>query len=295
MAVPVQAVSATYRGVSEAYENFRGISLLRMVLGVLNFLGPYWVAHYSTSLAWLVATLLVSRLFALVVFHQLAMHCIRSEALHVRSSNSGTNKANINKRLLAFGGWVTVSSVIGPLLVQADRFVIAGTISAAAVAAYTIPYEAVVQSLFIVGAVSSVAFPSLTKQMQQHDGQWQVSFRIWLRRVAWVMLAVTSAMALLLPALLPLWIGPNLPSESVLVGQILCLGVFANSIGSMYYSLLHAKGRSDITAKLHLIELPLFLFALYWLIPPYGLYGVAWAWAGRAAFDAVFLKILSKN
>ena len=233
VAVPVQAISATFRGVNEAYENFRGISLLRMALGVLNFLGPYWVAHYATSLAWMVATLLISRLVALVVFRQLAMRCIHREAHQAINTSPSTNQATIHKRLLAFGGWVTVSSVLGPLLVQADRFVIAGVISAAAVGAYTLPYEVVVQTLFIVGAVSSVAFPSLTKQMHQNDGRWQVSFRIWLRRVAWVMLLVTGAMALLLPVLLPFWMGVNLPPESVLVGQILCLGVFANSIGAM--------------------------------------------------------------
>lgn len=295
VAVPVQAISATYRGVNEAFENFRGISLLRMALGVLNFLGPYLVAHYSTSLTWLVSTLLISRLLALAVFRHLAIHCIRGNLDHQVSPSASTDRAKIRRQLVAFGGWVTVSSVIGPLLVQADRFVIAGFISAAAVASYAIPYEVVVQSLIIVGAVSSVAFPSLTKQMHQDAGQWQVSFRRWLRIVFWVVLAVTASMALLLPTLLPLWIGPNLPPESVLIGQILCFGVFANSIGSMYYSLLHAKGRSDITAKLHLIELPLFLLALSLLIGTHGLYGVAWAWVGRTVFDAIFLKILSKN
>lgn len=295
VAVPIQAISATYRGVNEAFEKFRGISLLRMMLGALNFLGPYLIAHYSTSLAWLVSTLLISRLAALVAFRHLAIRCIRSNLDHQFNPPARTSKAEIKKRLFAFGGWVTVSSVVGPLLVQADRFVIAGLISAAAVATYTIPYEVVVQSLIIVGSVSSVAFPSLTKQMHQDPSQWQSSFRRWLRIVILVMLVVTAALALLLPTLLPLWIGHNLPVESVLIGQILCLGVFANSIGSMYFSLLHAKGRSDITAKLHLIELPLFIFALSFLIDIYGLYGVAWAWVGRTVFDAIFLKILSKN
>jgi len=291
IAVPVQAISATYRGVNEAFEKFRGISLLRMVLGALNFLGPFLIAHYSTSLVWLVSTLLLSRLAALAVFHHLAMRCLGSRAGHA----ANTDMAAIRRRLFSFGGWVTVSSVVGPLLVQADRFVIAGLISAAAVATYTIPYEVVTQSLIIVGSVTSVAFPSLTKQMHQDPTLWQASFRRWLHIVIWVVLIFTASLALLLPTLLPLWIGHNLPVESVLIGQILCLGVFANSVGSMYYSLLHAKGRSDITAKLHLIELPLFLLALSLLIDAYGLYGVAWAWVGRTIFDAILLKILSKN
>jgi|APLak6261659701_1056019.scaffolds.fasta_scaffold01743_2 O-antigen/teichoic acid export membrane protein len=295
VAVPVQAISATYRGVNEAFENFRGISLLRMVLGVLNFLGPYLIAQHSINLAWLVSTLLVSRLLALTVFRYLAMRCVRKNIRKQPNSTSSMDKAQIRKRLFAFGGWFTLSSVISPLLVQSDRFVIAGVISATAVATYTIPYEVVVQSLIIVGAVSSVAFPSLTKLIHEKPGQWHVMFRRWLMIVASIMLTVTTTLALLLPIILPLWIGKGLPKESVMIGQILCIGVFANSIGAMYFALLHAKGRSDITAKLHLLEFPLFIAALYTLIGEYGIYGAALAWVGRMIFDTTFLKILSRD
>ena len=295
VAVPVQAISATFRGVNEAFENFRGISLLRMALGALNFLGPYLIAQHSTNLAWLVSTLLVSRLLALTVFRYLALRCVRNNLKSQPNAISSMNKLQVNKRLFKFGGWFTLSSLISPLLVQSDRFVIAGVISATAVATYTIPYEVVVQSLIIVSAVSSVAFPSLTKLMHEKPGQWHGMFRRWLLIVTIIMLTVTSTLALLLPVILPLWIRNNLPKESVLIGQILCIGVFANSIGAMYFALLHARGRSDITAKLHLLELPLFVAALYTLIGEYGLYGAAWAWVGRMIFDATLLKILSRK
>ena len=295
LAVPIQAISATYRGVNEAFENFRDISLLRMVLGVLNFLGPYLVAQYTTNLAWLVATLLVSRLVALLVFRYLAVRCVYSNLEIQLNASSSMDEIQIKRRLFAFGGWFAVSSVISPVLLQADRFVIAGVISATAVATYTIPYEVVVQSLIFAGAITSVAFPNLTKLMHGQPGQWQEVFRRWLFIVSVVMLIVTTMLALLLPIILPLWIGSSLPNESVLIGQILCLGVFASSIGSMHLALLHAKRRSDITAKLHIFELPLFVAALYALISAYGLYGAAWAWVGRAVFDALFLKFLSRN
>jgi O-antigen/teichoic acid export membrane protein len=295
VAVPVQAMSATYRGVNEAFENFRGISIVRMALGALNFLGPYVVAQYTSSLPWLVATLLVSRLAALVAFHDLAKRCVRDNQGNQPNAPSDTPHVQIGRRLLAFGGWFTVSSVVSPVLVQADRYVIAGVISASAVAAYVIPYEVVVQSLIVVGAVSSVAFPRLTVLIHERPAEWPAMFSRWLGIVAIVMLLVTGALALSLPVVLPWWIGTDLPSESVPIGQILCLGVFANSIGSMYFALLHAKGRSNVTAKLHLLELPLFAAGLYALIGAFGLYGAAWAWVGRMIFDALLLGILSRR
>lgn len=295
LTIPVQAISATYRGVNEAFENFRGICILRMVLGALNFLGPYLVAQYTTNFSCLVATLLASRLAALILYRYLAMQCVRHN-LGIQQSNSVKHDdKQIKERLFSFGRWFTVSSVISPIMVQADRFVIAGVISATAVAAYTIPYEVVVQSLILVGAVTSVAFPSLTKLIHEQPDKWQAVFHRWLVIVALIMLIVTIALASLLPVILPIWIGAKLPSESVRIGQILCLGVFANSIGSMYYALLHAKGKASITAKIQLLELPLYVSALYWLISAYGINGAAWAWAGRMIADAGFLVFISRK
>jgi len=61
----------------------------------------------------------------------------------------------------------------------------------------------------------------------------------------------------------------------------------------MYYAVLHAQGRADVTAKLHLIELPLFLISLTLLIQSHGLVGAAWAWVMRMVFDALMLSRLA--
>lgn len=291
IAIPIQSMSAMFRGVNEAFENFREISLVRIGLGVANFLGPFGVAIFTSSLAALVSTLLFSRLIAFLFFRKFAKACL---TLQLPNDAHGANvqaSPEIARQLLSFGGWFTISSLISPILVQADRFLIGVLISATAIATYTIPYDVVTQSLIIVGAISSVAFPSLSALVHSQPKKAEAMFRRWLMRVAVIMLVVTSLCALLLPVILPWWIGPKLPAESVLIGQILCVGIFANSLGSMYFALLHAYGRADITAKLHLIELPLFLFALYLLVSNFGAVGAAIAWVGRMMLDMFFLWV----
>jgi O-antigen/teichoic acid export membrane protein len=152
-----------------------------------------------------------------------------------------------------------------------------------------------VQSLILVGAVSSVLFPMLSRLMREEPNGWQRYFHRWLVRVAGMMLLACVAIALLLPDVLKLWLENDLQPESILVGQILCLGVFANAIGSMYFALLHAKGRADLTAKLHIVELPLFVTALVFLLHQYGLPGAAWAWVGRMVLDAAALAWTSRS
>lgn len=290
VALPAQAMSATYRGLNEAFQNFRGINLLRIGLGAITFGGPYLVSLFTQNLAALVATLVVSRIAALTIYRHLAHSCLAP----VGAVGGGYSKA-IAIDLFSFGGWVTVSSVVSPFLVQADRFVIGAVISAAAVTAYVLPYEVVVQSLILVGAISSVAFPTLTVMLNAHPRRWRAYFTRWIGVVTLLMLAVCTLLALSLPFVLPLWIGESLNPLSVTIGQILCIGVFFNSLGSMFYSLIHAQGRADITAKLHLLELPIFLTALLYFIDSHGLIGAAWVWVGRMVLDTTLLAFVSRN
>lgn len=291
IALPAQAMSATYRGLNEAFLNFRGISILRAVLGAINFAGPYVVSIFTIQLPWIVATLVVSRLLALAFFRYLASNCLKRD---VATCIAPRYSPTIARALFSFGGWVTISSIVSPILVQADRFIISSIISAAAVSIYVIPYEVVVQSLILVGAVSSVMFPGLSRLLHENPGEWQAYFRCWLLRIACLMAVVCTSMALLLPLVLPLWIKDSLDPQSIRIGQILCLGVFANAIGSMFYALLHAQGRADATAKIHLLELPIFLMALFFLIAQLGLTGAAWAWTGRMILDAAALTLKTK-
>ncbi len=291
VALPAQAMSATYRGMNEAYLNFRGISILRVALGTINFAGPLLISFFTTNLAWLIASLVVSRLVSLLIFRRLALSCLEKnepdytpEALEYSSETA--------KLLFSFGGWVTVSSIISPMMVQMDRFMIASMISAAAVTVYVVPYELVAQSLILVGAISSVIFPTLTRLMQEHPREWLPYFQTWLFRVGGMMFLVTSTIIVLMPYILQIWLKGHFNPTSVEVGQILCLGVFSNALGSMYYALLHARGKAHVTAKIHMFELPLYLTFLYFALKEFGVIGAAIDWSARMT---LYLFLLTWN
>ncbi|WP_312265705.1 flippase [Neisseria sp.] len=294
IALPAQAMSATYRGMNEAYLNFKGISILRVILGTLNFAGPLLISFFSTNLAWLIASLVASRVAALLVFRHLALSCLKNNEPDYTPADLVYSKQTA-KTLFSFGGWVTVSSIISPMMVQMDRFMIASMISAAAVTVYVVPYELVAQSLILVGAISSVIFPTLTRLMQEQPQEWLSYFQRWLVRVGGMMLLVALSMILLMPYILDIWLQGNFDPTSVTVGQILCLGVFSNSVGAMYYALLHARGKAYITAKIHMFELPLYLTFLYFALQHFGVIGAAMAWSARMALDTILLSLNARR
>ena len=289
--IPSQVVMATFRGVNEAFEQFREVSLVRIGLGVANFLGPFCIALYTTHLAALIGALLLSRFLALYFYRRIAYAHLKRQTVGQVLSKDPVAEVELKRQMLSFGGWFTVSCFVSPLIMQSDRFFIANLISTQAVAAYTIPFDVVTQALVVSGAISSVAFPSLSKLARSNPAEARIVFNRWLLRVATIMISLTGLIALLLPVILPFWIGETLPPDSVNVGQLLCLGVFANSIGAMYFASVHASGRADITAKLHVAELPVFAIFLYFLITHFGVLGAAITWSGRMILDAALLSL----
>ena len=75
--------------------------------------------------------------------------------------------------------------------------------------------------------------------------------------------------------------------------QWLAVGVFINSIAQIPFAFIQGAGRPDLTAKLHLIELPFYLLVLWWLISSYGIEGAAIAWVGRVGFDSLVLFVIA--
>jgi len=123
------------RGIIEAFEDFRVPSIVRMYLGVANFVAPMLVSLFSQSLVPLVASILISRavgLFMLYFNVRKKMHALRtnlgSQALQ---ASTPAQRRSIRVQLNRFGKWMTVSNIAHPLLMQSDRFIIASAISAA--------------------------------------------------------------------------------------------------------------------------------------------------------------------
>lgn len=285
IALPLQAISGAYRGVNEAYLNFKGVSILRIVLGAANFGIPFVIALFTRKMYWLVLSLVVSRALALWMYKLLAHKCIA----HLIQNTPGLYSREIAKGLFRFGGWFTLSSVLNPIVTSADRFYIASVISAAAATVYVIPYEMVAQSLILVGAVTTVAFPFLS-QLRVTDPRQ--AMRIFYRALG-VCLGAMSLVTIFFLCfggfVLSVWLGKSFSPQSYDVIRLLSLGLLSYTVGTMCVAQLHAGGRTDVTAKINIVEFPLFLLLIYLMISHFGIMGAAYAWVLRVTLDAIVL------
>ena len=289
LSIPVVISTAGLRGLLEAHQRFGLINALRIPMSVFTFAGPLLVLPFSNSLFPVVAVLVGGRLIALAA-HLLL--CLRvAPALRHRIA---WHRPAVGP-LLRFGGWMTVSNVVGPLMVTFDRFVIGALVSISAVAYYATPYEMVTKFWIIPGALVGVMFPAFSTSSIRDRNRMAQFFGRSVKYVLLVLFPMVLLVVVLAPDGLKLWLGAEYARNSTHVLQWLAVGVFINSLAQVPFALVQGVGKPDLTAKLHLIELPAYLATLWWLTRRHGIEGAAIAWTARAIVDALVLFVLAKR
>tara|TARA_R110002124_G_scaffold101462_6_gene249039 strand:+ start:620 stop:1867 length:1248 start_codon:yes stop_codon:yes gene_type:complete len=286
LSMPAILLTTGYRGILEAAGQFGIINLIRVPMGIYTYMAPVvgvWLGY--SSLGDIALILAIGRFAALIVhgfFGLRAFHNIRGH---------GSFHLEMAKALLKFGGWLSVSNLVSPLMSYIDRFLLATIISTTAVSYYVTPQELVLRIGIIPAAIAAVIFPALaatrdTNNLKANLVQYSLA-------IGAVMLPIALLFIIFAHLIIELWITKEFADTAAPVLQILAVSAFFSGLAQVPFSLLQSQARADITAKLHLIELPLYVGLLYLLTDLYGIKGAASAWAIRIGFDMIALHFLS--
>lgn len=289
ISVPIVILTNALRSALEAKLSFGMVAMVRVPQGFLTFAAPLIVSVFvSTSLFPVIASLVAVRAVALVAYVMFVAIVDKGLLRPVSPTAKDVGK------LCGYGGWVTVSAVLGPLMIYFDRFVIAVMLSVEAVAEYAIAQEIVSKLAFVAVAVSTTLFPlvgRLAKSRDQLPAASQVAVRVSATAVSGLLMIIVASSVILPSA----WL--NQSSSVALSGsiQILCLGVLANALAQTPLTILQGTGRPDLVAKCHLVELPLYFFALWGAMHIGDVRAAAVVWTVRAIGDAVLLTLVAER
>jgi O-antigen/teichoic acid export membrane protein len=289
ISIPLVICTAGLRGLLEAHQRFGVINALRIPMGVFTFAGPLLVLPFSKRLAPVVGMLVAGRIAACAAHLLVCLRVLPELGRSIAWERSAAGP------LLRFGGWMTVSNVVGPLMVTLDRFLIGALVSLTAVAYYATPYEMVTKLWLLPGALMGVMFPAFSASFAQDRERTARLFSRSVKSLFLVLFPVMLCTVALAQDGLKLWLGPEFALHGFRVLQWLAVGVFINCLAYAPFTLLQGVGRPDLTATLHLIELPLYLGLLWWLVSTRGIEGAAIAWSVRVAVDALFLFVLARR
>jgi O-antigen/teichoic acid export membrane protein len=290
--LPLLLLSSALRGHLEGVGAFRALNLLRIPTGILLVAGPCLTAYFSPSLVWACISIFAVRLLHLWVLAVLSANEVGHSVVDLPETLLRYSTLSWLKRLLSFGSWVTVSNVVGPLIVYVDRFVIGVALAASSVAVYAVPFDMVSRLPVLVAALCSVLLPELARLSSLAAATDPNALRQahqLVRRSSIFSALVVAALAALgvlaAPWTLTLWLGADFAQQSTTLTQILLVAFGVNAVAQIPFTALQAMGRVRAVALLHCAELipyaVLVFFAISWL----GLVGAAWAWLLRSVVD----------
>lgn len=283
LAVPATTTTAGLRGIIEGEQRFKAINLLRFVLGVSNFLSPVASIYaFGPRLDYMVALLVLTR-YAVLLAHYLAARHTFGNPLEIISSKE-------SKKLLHFGGWMTLSNIISPLMVVADRFLIASALGASVVAYYTIPADLMIRLLILPAAITSTLFPVFSMQLSREN--WVYGLSLYRKSIAIIFVImgiITTTIFFGANFALEVWLGGDFARNSSAVVSYLAVGILFNSMAQVPMAYIQGSGDARSTALIHAIEFVLYVPVLILLMQLHGIRGAALAWTLRSLADLALL------
>jgi len=289
LSVPFVIHTAGLRGLLEAQHAFRAASLIRMLLGVGTFVGPLIGVSLGGGLVSVMGILVVVRVAGWFLHKCAVDQCIQV------SLGEGMFSRHWLRPLLTYGGWLTVTNIVGPLMVYLDRFVVGATLSVTAVTYYSVPYEVVTRVWVISAAITGVLFPLFSASWGADQAKGAHYMRKGALYVTMALFPICAFLAYLAPEIFNLWLGSEFADKSTTIFRWLTAGVLIGGVAQVFFALVQGAGRSDWTGKLHLAEAIPYWLLLLLMLHQYGVVGAAVAWFVRTAVDAIVLIWLASK
>lgn len=281
LALPLSTITGVLSGALQGVERFLQLNAINATGSILFQTLPLLAAWlWTPDLGILMPVAIGSRLLG-VIF--LFFACLR----HVTSNLTPSFNTHEARELLKFGGWITVSSLVSPVMVMADRFIIGAVIGAKAVTQYTVPFQLAERSTIVPSALSSSLFPRFAKD-SDHDGK-QIAV-ISVRLLLVLMTPVMVAAILLADPFLRIWISSEFSEQTALTLQILLIGFWINGVARIPHARLQATGHPNVVAICHLMELIPYLVVLFLGLNVGGVAGAAAAFTLRVFADHILLS-----
>ena len=309
LSLPIVATASAFRGVLEAQQQFREISIILLFASVLAYAGPVVALALGEGLIGASACIIAGRIAATVALAVLALRGMSSMRDHDTQARSpmlqrfvgqgrrGDREGYAQKAvLLRFAGWSSVSSIVSPALLYIDRAMLAALGGVAALSWYAPGHEVISRALLIPLAFTNVLFPRLSALPLTSD---PANAAPLVGRTVRQILLFFAPLVLVLfvaaPVLLGWWLGADYAARSSGIVRILLIGAVINAAASVPFTALQAAGRADIPAKLHAAELVIQVALSAVLVSAFGATGAALAWTVRITIDGVALFIAAQR
>ena len=279
LAIPFIMVQGAFRAVPMALQRFDLLNLVQGAGGLLQWGGSLALIVTGHGLFEVVMLTVGIRFAGAILSYAVAASLFPNLSIRRISFAKDTVK-----QLIRFGGWLTISQAVSPIVRYLDRLFVASYQSMRMFTFYSVPYEAVGRLQVIPLSLSTTLLPAMSERdalSEEEGGTVHILYERGLNLVVIVLLPVSIVLGVFSHQILELWLGGDFPAHSSGVLTILAAAVFVQAVGYVPVTALQAIGKPDIATKFYLGEIPLYFLLCMTLIPQYGIDGAALAWLIR--------------
>jgi len=287
LGTPFLVLAACLVGVLEAHQKFKLINLIRLPMQIYTFLGPLAVALMSHSLLAPVVALLAGKAVECCIYFAACLWDVP-----VLRHGMGFQRKLI-RPLFALGGWMSVSSIAMLVLNQVNSALMFGLLPVAMVGFYATIAEMIIRLLIFPRAWVSVLFPSFSAQHALDTGALSALYAKGVKSLLMFSFPVVLVLFAFAWEGLRIWQDAAFATASFGVMRWLVAGIFVYSLSFVPFSLLQGVGRPDVSAKVHLVLIPVSIALAYVLMKQHGMEGAGIAWFIRCVLETVAMTVLA--
>jgi O-antigen/teichoic acid export membrane protein len=194
------------------------------------------------------------------------------------------------RKLLAYGGTLTIAGLALVPLTSAERFFLAHNHSTTAVAFLAVAGNLATTLQVFPEQLTAPFLPGLARL--EAAGRLQDLRALYRKGLSGLFLLVTPAavlLAFIARPFLSLWAGPQYGAHSTTPFLVILAGVWFDCLASMPISYMLSSGRAKLIARIRVGELIPYLAAAWILTEKFGVIGAASVWSAGCVLDSVLL------
>jgi O-antigen/teichoic acid export membrane protein len=192
--------------------------------------------------------------------------------------------------LLRFGSALILSALLGFMLTNIERLLLAHFGSVKDLAYYSVAATLASLVAFLPSSINQPLLPALSAlHADKEKAQLERLCTQVMRAILLCMLPAAFMLCAIAQPLLRVWAGAEFAEHSTVPLYILMGGVIFNTLATVPYNILTASGRTGTIARCHLLEIIPYIIGAALLTYLFGATGAAIAWSLRTLLDALLL------
>lgn len=267
--VPVLLTSGSFRGVLAAAQRFDLINIVKVPTQVSTYVAGIIGVYFQWDISVVVAMILCARIILLLVQIKMAI-TVFSELTRIRISKA------IFCKIAVYGGWITLSNSINPVILYVDRFLIGATIGMAALTFYTVPFDLAARLWIISTSMTMTLFPAFSSLTAEgNHAKLRDFYMKSIKMLSLMSGPIVCTMIAFSRDILNLWVGSEFADKSTTVFQVLLVGMLLDYPQIISSTLLEGSGHPRTLAVIKFVYLPIHILLCVLFLRVFNIAGAA--------------------